>query len=83
VEMPKYLVAVNTGGNVPSVTVYHKWGTTTLEIYDLFGRLILKQIIPRSQNQVQADVSQWYKGMYLFRLVYNNSTVANEKVIVN
>jgi hypothetical protein len=82
VEMPKYLVVTNTGGAISSTTVYHRWKSVILEVYDLFGRKVLEKEILRSQSQAELDVSQWHGGMYVFRVVYNQQTVAGEKVIV-
>jgi hypothetical protein len=44
--------------------------------------LVLKKEIPKREEKIQIDISGWQKGMYLFRLVYGNSMVASEKVIV-
>jgi hypothetical protein len=82
IEMPKYLVVTNTGGAISSTTVYHRWKAVILEVYDLFGRKVLEKEIPRSQSQAELDVSQWHGGMYVFRVVYNQQTVASEKVVV-
>jgi hypothetical protein len=82
VEMPKYLVVTNTGGAISSTTVYHRWKSVILEVYDLFGRKVLEKEIPRPQSQAELDVSYWQRGMYYFRLVYGDAMVAGEKVIV-
>ena len=42
IKMPKYLVVQNTSGTIPSTTVYHQWGSVTLEASDLFGKKIFE-----------------------------------------
>jgi hypothetical protein len=82
IEMPKYLVVSNTSSAIPSTTVYHQWGTATLEACDLFGKKVFERVVPRAEQEILLDVSTWPKGMYFFRLVYNKQTVAGEKVVV-
>jgi len=82
VEFPKYLV-IKTGQQAfGSTTVYHKWKSTTLEVFDLTGKKVLEKEIISAQTSLQLDVSGWQRGMYYFRLVYNKQMVAGEKVVV-
>jgi len=83
IEFPKYL-RLNSGlSNFQSTTIYHQWNFTTLEVYNLNGEKKFQKEIPKSQTQLEMDVSNWPKGMYFFRLVYNKQMVASEKVILN
>jgi len=82
IEMPKYLVVTNTSSNIPSTTVYHQWKSTLLEVYDLSGKKVFEKEIPRNETELNLDVSNWRKGMYVFRLLYNSKEVGNQKVVV-
>jgi hypothetical protein len=53
-----------------------------LEVYGLFGKKQLEYMVQQGQPPVEIDVSQWERGMYVFRLVFRGETVAAEKVVV-
>ncbi|HET8687131.1 MAG TPA: T9SS type A sorting domain-containing protein, partial [Methanosarcina sp.] len=82
VEMPRFL-QVNDKGTISSTTFYHQWKSTTLEAYDLDGNKMLSKDILYPTSSVQLDVSGWRKGMYMFRLVFNNRTVSSVKLLVD
>jgi len=63
-------------------TVYHRWHSALVEIYDLFGRKMYSKEVVQSEKGFEVDVSAWQKGLYVVRLVYNGQTVATEKVVV-
>jgi hypothetical protein len=83
VEFPKHLVIKNGSAAFGSTTVYERWKSTTLEVYDLSGKRILQQEVVRAQTTMEFDVSAWHGGMYYFRLSFKGQTVAGEKVVVN
>jgi len=82
VEIPEYLQKQTGPDGFQATTVYHKWGSALLEVYDLFGRKVIEQTVYQGTNNVNIDVSQWQEGMYVFRLSYRGETVATEKVVV-
>ena len=82
IEFPKYIKEIEKKSGITSSTVYYQWKSTTLEVVDFNGKLILSKEIPKDQARLEMDVSGWKQGMYYFRLVYNNQTVADEKVII-
>ena len=82
VVFPKYLLIDNPAGPVQSTTVYHQWKSTLLEAYDLSGKKVFEKDVPRSETELNLDVSNWRKGMYVFRLLYNGKEVGNQKVVV-
>ena len=82
IEMPEYLMAHDTSGAVPIVTVYHQWGTASLEVYDLSGKQVFRKEVAKAEKEFRLDVSNWDRGIYVFRLLYNNRTVAAEKLII-
>jgi hypothetical protein len=82
-EQPEWLAKSVTGYGVPSFTYYHQWKSSTLEIYDLFGKLIYSKEIPQQQKSVQLDVSSWHAGMYVARVVFINEVVASSKFLVS
>jgi hypothetical protein len=82
VQLPQYLERQSTVGSTNVTTIYRQWQSTTLEVYSLDGRLVFKQDIPKSQSQMEFDVSPWQRGMYYFRLMYNGQMAAGEKVML-
>ncbi len=49
---------------------------------DLTGKKVMEKEIICAQTSLQLDVSGWQRGIYYFRLVYNNRVIAGKKVIV-
>ncbi len=82
VEFPKHLVVKNGNAAFGSTTVYEKWVSTTLEVYDLPGRKVFEKEIVRAQNTLVIDVSAWPVGMYYFKLSFHGQAVAGVKVII-
>lgn len=82
VGMPKYLVVENKSGSIPSTTVYHQWKGVILEAYDLRGNKVFEKEVIRAETEIGIDISGWRKGLYIFRLVYNDREVSNVKVVV-
>ncbi|MFZ4705533.1 MAG: T9SS type A sorting domain-containing protein [Bacteroidales bacterium] len=82
IEMPKYLVLNNTTSKIPSTTIYHQWKSVKLEIYDITGKKVMEREINKSDTILDLDVSEWGKGMYAFRLVYQKQEVGNAMVVV-
>lgn len=79
---PRYLLITDNSPPVKSTTVYHQWKSTILEAFDLSGNRVLQKEITKDQSQLELDISTWLKGMYLFKLSYNNSPVSSEKVLI-
>jgi len=82
VEFPKYLKLTEKKSGLTSSSVYYQWKSTILEIYDLSGKHVFSKEIPKEQPRLEMDVSGWNPGMYYFRLIYHNQTVAGEKLII-
>ena len=82
IEMPQKLIRQSSGYGVTATTYYHQWNTTTLEIYDLFGKLMYSKEIPKKTEKVEMDVTSWHEGMYVARVVFMNEVVAGEKFVV-
>jgi len=83
VEIPEFLKKQTGPAGFQATTVYHQWGSATLEVYDLFGRKMLEREVIRAEKEVELDVSDWQAGMYVFRLLYQDNLVGSEKVIVD
>jgi len=82
IEIPEFLEKQTGPADFQVSTVYHQWGTATLEAWDLFGKKLLEKNIEQGSAPVELDISQWQAGMVVFRLVYRGETVATEKVVV-
>ena len=82
IEMPQYITRQSSGYGVTATTYYHQWNTTTLEIYDLFGKLMYSKEISKKTEKVELNVSSWHAGMYLARVVFMNEVVAGAKFVV-
>jgi hypothetical protein len=63
-------------------TIRYHWGQAKIEIYDLNGKLMVKQDVLKGQQQIDFDVMAWQKGMYVVRLVYEGQTAGNTKIII-
>ena len=83
VEFPKYLKKTSGSSGLHITTVYHQWKSAILKVYNLSGSVVYSSEIPGSMQQTKIDVSSWPRGMYYFRLVYDQQTIAGEKAIVN
>ena len=53
-----------------------------LEIYGLFGQLMMQKEIPFDEKNVEVDVSGWKEGMYVVKLIYGKEGVGNAKVLI-
>jgi hypothetical protein len=53
-----------------------------LEVYDSFGCLITRQQVQPDVKEVMMQVAAWSPGVYLLRLVYLDTVVATEKLVV-
>ena len=51
-------------------------------LYDLFGKLILQQVISSQQELFNVDLSKHSKGLYFVKIVSENSFYT-EKIILN
>ena len=51
-------------------------------LYDRYGKVILQQLIPAQQESLLVDLSNNSKGVYLIKIVSENSNYT-EKVILN
>ena len=82
VEIPEYLQKQTGPTGFLATTVYHKWGSAMLEAYDLFGRQVMEQTVYQGTSNVDVDVSQWQRGIFVFRLCFRGECIATEKVVV-
>ena len=82
VEVPEFPQKLTGPAGFQATTVYHQWGSATLEVYDLFGRKVMEQTVIQGSGAVEINTSQWERGMYVVRLVYRGDTVATSKVVI-
>ena len=52
-----------------------------LEIHDLSGKLILKQLFPSIQEKIQLDGTLWEKGTYVLTLQGNQQRISTLFII--
>jgi hypothetical protein len=83
IEFPKVLVVSSGQGKYKSSKEYFQWKSTLFEVYNIEGRKVFEKEIPKIQQQLELDISNWQKGLYYFRLLYDKQTVGGEKVIIN
>ena len=83
VEVPEFLQKLTGPAGFQATTVYHQWGSATLEVFDLFGRMVMKRLVLQADRTVEVDVSMWKRGMYVFRLNFRGECIATEKVVIN
>ena len=82
IEFPKVLVLRTGEGKNQGTKEYYQWKSTQFEVYNLQGNIVFEKEIPKSQEQLEMDVSNWSKGMYFFRLIYDKQPVDGVKVVV-
>lgn len=82
IELPQYLQRNTSSGSIQITTIYHQWKNSTLEIYNLFGKLMYSKEIPKTTEKIVLDVSSWNSGMYAVRELFMNEVVANAKFVV-
>jgi len=82
IEVPEFLEKRTGPSDFQGSTVYHQWGSATLEAWDLFGMKLLERQVTQGSAPVELDISHWPAGMVVFRLVYRGETVSTKKVVV-
>ena len=73
---------LTSGQGISAVTIFHQWKAVMLEVYDLSGKKVFEKEVIRAETEIGIDVSGWRKGMYIFRLIFNDREVCNEKAVV-
>lgn len=82
IEFPQYLVRLKSARGINATTTYYMWESTTLEIYDMFGKNVFTKEISHQTQRIELDVSSWHTGMYIARVFYDKDKVAEEKFLV-
>jgi hypothetical protein len=82
VEFPKVIVVKTGEGKNQGTKEYYQWKSTTFEVYNLEGKKVFQKEIPKFQQQLEMDISNWQRGMYYFRLIYDKQTVDGEKLLI-
>ena len=83
IEMPECIQKESKTAHLNVSTIFHQWTKDLhLEIHDLFGRLVYEKDVNKQETRISVDVSAWSSGLYTIRLVYGDTTVAVEKVVV-
>ncbi|MEI6436020.1 MAG: T9SS type A sorting domain-containing protein [Bacteroidota bacterium] len=81
IELPLYLVRKTKTTSYTTTTIYQQWGSAMLEIYDLFGKLVLRQQINQKTGTISPEISNWHTGMYMARLLFMNEMVSEAKFV--
>jgi hypothetical protein len=82
IEFPKYLKQTEKKSGITSSSIYYRWESTTLNVYNIQAKKILEKEIPKATPELKIDISSWSHGIYLFTLTWNHEVISNEKVIV-
>ena len=64
-------------------TIYQWHKDLWLQAYDPMGRMVYQQMVKPGEKEVTLNVSTWSRGMYYLRLVYGDTMVASEKIIID
>jgi hypothetical protein len=81
IELPQYLTRQSHGSGLTATTIYHQWNSATLEIFDLFGKLMYSKETSQKTGKVELDISSWHEGMYVARLIFMNQVTVMAKFI--
>ena len=83
VEMPSCIQKQTKTEHLNVVTIFHQWyNDLDLEVYDLFGKLIYRQMVKPLEKELDLNVSGWSRGIYYVRLSSGETEVATSKLIV-
>lgn len=81
--MPECLQRQTATRHFNVTTIFHQWNKELeLQVFDGFGRPVTTCMIQPGEKETTIDISTWPGGIYLFRLVYLDTIVATEKVVV-
>jgi len=84
VEMPSCIQKQTKTEHLNVVTIFHQWyNDLDIEVYDIYGKLMERQVIKPLEKEVDLNVSDWSRGMYYVRLSSGGTVVATSKLIVN
>jgi hypothetical protein len=83
VEFPECHRLMEKKSGITTTVSQYTWKSTTLEIYNIDGKKVVSLEIPKDQRQLELDVSGWKRGMYYFRMIHDQNTVAGQKVILD
>jgi hypothetical protein len=82
IQIPGQLLAESSMGGVTINTVYHQWDKTTLQIFDITGKLVFEKVVYFNEKELEINCSAWSAGFYAARLVYKNMKVGGVKLLV-
>lgn len=83
VVLPRQLKTSEKSTLFNITTFRSQWKSVDLEVYNLFGERVFSRQVGFVEKEIALDASNWQKGMYVIRLVYNDKTVNTVKVIKN
>jgi hypothetical protein len=83
IVLPDQLKTIEKSGHFTITTFRSQWNSVSLEAYNLYGNQLFLMKVPFSQKEVGINVSEWQKGIYVIRMVYNSSTICTVKLIKN
>ncbi len=79
-SIPKSGLSISPNPSDGLFTVGNLQNESVIEVFDITGRLILKEII--SENSAQIDLSDKQKGIYFYRVIDKNNNAQQGKLIV-
>jgi hypothetical protein len=83
VQMPQCIQRETSTTHLTITTIFHQWSKDfQFAVYDNFGRLVLQRPVKPDEKEVTLNVASWAPGIYLLRLVYLDTVVAAEKLVV-
>ncbi len=83
VQMPQCIQRETSTAHLTITTVFHQWNKDLqFAVYDNFGRLVMQRSVKPDEKEVVLNVSSWAHGIYLLRLVYLDTVVGREKLVV-
>lgn len=79
-QMPAATVTPNPSFDHIDITLSQQYENTTIAVYDLTGKCILKTQAPK--NELTINTSSWNNGLYMVIIQDNTGVVKKEKVVV-
>ncbi len=83
IDLPDYLITLIKTRSFNVTTLHQQWGTATISIYNLDGKLMWQKEVKRQEKEIECTVEDWQNGLYMVKLTFAGVPVANIKVIVS
>ena len=76
-----YVVYPNPASDIITIEFHENSKGAEIEIFDQFGRSQYKSKLSPNKDQVDIDISKWKPGLYVVRVILDESILGTDKII--